>query len=529
MKITVAIPIYNAARHLNVTLDSLINQTMDSREFEVICVNDVSTDNSIDVVKTYMEKVNNIKLINRKENSGGPMLPRNDAINEAKGEYILFLDNDDFIGEEALEKFYTSAKECKSDVIFGKYVGANGRGVPQSMFKYGNLKNADILKHNLVFSLAPHKMFKVDFIKQNNFYFDKKAVVGEDQLFVMQCLVKANVITVLSDYEYYYVVKRGDENLSLKYFPANNFFYSFNHIMETIEESGLSSLYKLKLKAAFLNRFLHASRLRGHIFSNLLTYEQKKDWLNETKKFIDNHVTDELIGLLPSRFHYFLLIARENDLRKLLMVHNQMETVNPNKVTRVENGWIYSNFKYTQKYLAYDEEYTVNHLNTSDIYIDGIILGEDLCEITGQFYQSLLINMNVENELILVHRKTGIEKRINYNEANSSNQFKFTFNYREFVLNKEMVGPWDVFIEGSIGGYVKRRRLGKARKTDLLENVSEDNKGIMPKLSQSNKEKFLPKKEIMLDNINSFGENYIVKAYFTKKHDNLSFDVKLKP
>ncbi|MFD1848656.1 glycosyltransferase [Oceanobacillus bengalensis] len=527
MKITVAIPIYNAERHLNVTLDSLINQTMDSNDYEVICVNDVSTDNSVKVVETYMEKQNNIKLINRTENSGGPMLPRNDAINEAKGEYILFLDNDDFIGEETLERFYKSAKEYNSDVIFGKYIGVNGRVVPQSMFKYGNLPNAEILDHNLVFSLAPHKMFKVDLIREHNIRFHKEAVVGEDQLFVMQCFVKAKVITVLSDYEYYYVVKRGDENLSLKYFPAKNFFYSFNNIMKTIEESDLSSLYKTKLSAAFLNRFLHASRLRGHIFSNLLTTEQKIDWLNETKKFIDNHVSDELINLLPSRFHYFVLIARENDLQKLLMVHKRMESVSPNQITRVENGWIYARFKNTKKYLAYDEEHTVNHVNKSDVFVDNIVLDETHCEISGQFYQSLLINMNVNNELVLVHRKSGIEKRVVDNLVSNSGQFKFKFNYQEFVIDENSVGPWDVFIEGTIGGYRKRRRLGQARRTDLVKRVNMDHKGILPRLTNSTKEEVNTEKEISFDHVLSFGKKYIVKAYFTKGHDNLSFDIKL--
>lgn len=531
MKITVAIPIYNAERHLNVTLDSLINQTMESSEFEVICVNDVSTDNSAKVVESYMKNHSNIKLINRTENSGGPMLPRNDAINAAKGEYILFLDNDDFIGEETLERFYKNAVENNSDVIFGKYVGVNGRNVPQSMFKYGNLPNAEILEHNLVFSLAPHKMFNVDFLRSHDIHFHKEAVVGEDQLFVMQSFINAKVITVLSDYEYYYVVKRGDENLSLKYFPAENFYYSFNNIMKSIEESDLSPLYKKELSAAFLNRFFHASRLRSYILTNRLTTEQKIDWLNETKKFIDNHVSDELINLLPSRFHYFVLIARENDLQKLLMVHKQMDKVSPNQVTRVENGWVYANFKYSSKYLAYDDEYTVNHLNTSDIFVDNIVLDDTHFEISGQFYQSLLINMNVQNELILIHRSSGIEKRVKNNLLREAGQFRYKVNYRDFVVDEKSIGPWDVFIEGTLGGYTKRRRLGQARSGDLIKRQQElihENKGLIDRITQSNKEKeAAPKKEIMIDSVRSLGKKYTVKAYFTKNHDNLSFDVKL--
>ncbi len=102
IKVTVAIPVYNTAKHLNVALDSLMHQTMKSTEFEIIFVNDCSTDNSKEVIERYSKRMSNILLINRVENSGGPMTPRNEAINAAKGEYIHFMDSDDFLGEEAL-------------------------------------------------------------------------------------------------------------------------------------------------------------------------------------------------------------------------------------------------------------------------------------------------------------------------------------------------------------------------------------------------------------------------------------------
>jgi glycosyltransferase involved in cell wall biosynthesis len=320
LKVTVAIPVYNAARHLNVTLDSLMHQTMDASEFEVICVNDCSTDNSKEVIENFSKLMSNIVLIDRIDNSGGPMIPRNDAIDAARGEYILFLDNDDFLGEEALERLYIEAKKNQSDVIYGKYVGINGRKVPGSMFKKGNRPKADIIKDNLVNSLAPHKMFKLSFLRQNDFRFHPKAVVGEDQLFVMQCYVTAKVITVLADYHYYFVVSRGKENLSVKYFPAEQFFFSFNRLMEFLHECNHDEPYKTRLKVAFLNRFLHASRLRGHLLTSRLTHEQKKDWLSETKRFIDNHVDDSLLTSLEPRFHYFMEVAKENDIHKLASV-----------------------------------------------------------------------------------------------------------------------------------------------------------------------------------------------------------------
>lgn len=318
MKVTVAIPVYNAAKYIGVTLDSLYNQTLDKKEFEVICINDCSTDNSKEVIESFQKKMDNLILIDRKENAGGPMIPRNQAIDLAKGEYLLFLDNDDFLGEESLERLYEAAFKNRSDVIYGKYIGVNGRKVPASMFKKGNLANANIIDDNLIYSLAPHKMFNVSFLRNNQFYFHPKAVVGEDQLFVMQCYIKAKVVTVLADYSYYFVLSRGSENLSLKYFPAAEFFFAFHRIMEFLQESTLNDRYKNDLKVAFLNRFLHASRLRGQLLSKRRTKEQKLDWLAETKKFIDLYIDAQTMTGIQKRFHELLQVAKRMDIDALL-------------------------------------------------------------------------------------------------------------------------------------------------------------------------------------------------------------------
>lgn len=503
MKISVAIPIYNAARHLNVTLDSLIKQTMPSSDFEVICVNDRSTDNSRAVIEGYMKTMDNLVLIDREVNSGGPMIPRNNAIEAARGEYILFLDNDDFLGEETLDRLYRSADENNSDVIYGKYVGVNGRHVPESMFKKGNRLNADMIEDNLLYSLAPHKMFKLSFVRENGFEFHPKAVVGEDQLFVMQCYINAKVITVMADYDYYYVVSRGNENLSLKYFPAEQFFFSFNRIMEFLEASSLNELYKRSVKIAFLNRFLHASRLRGHLLSGLLTREQKTDWLNETKRFLDNHVEDKIIPSLASRFQYLVTVAKDNDIEKLLSVHNQVENITSNHVTRVQNGLIYAKVHRLSKECSYNEELVVNHKNTSNVFVSEMQLEDTRFIVKGDFTQSLLLNFDITYELILVHRSTGIEKVHRSPLATSSGKYEFEVDYKEVLFNEALTGPWDLFVQASIGSYVKRRRIGASRSPWLKE-------------------------ERTISGISSFGRKYSIRSYFTKPHDNISLDIRLE-
>lgn len=341
-KITVAIPVYNAAKYLEVTLDSLRHQTMDLDDFEVICVNDCSTDNSKEIIENYSKMMGNIVLIDRTENSGGPVVPRNNAIDAAQGEYIHFLDNDDFLGEETLERLYYTARANSSDVIYGRYISVNGSGPSVVMFKNGNRPKADIIADNLVYSLTPHKMFRLSFLKEQGFKFDPKANAGnDDQLFLLQCYVAAKVITVMADYPYYFVVGRGKENLSSNYVPAKKWLFVWHQMMKFLNEAIQNEQYKKRIKVALLNRLFVRTRFRSFLLTSRTTREQKIEWLNETKRFIDAHMNDQLIQSLNPRFHPFWHAAKENDidkLAKLSLENKPLQKRNNLKIVKIKQA-----------------------------------------------------------------------------------------------------------------------------------------------------------------------------------------------
>ena len=322
LKVTVAIPVYNSAKQLEVALDSLLHQTMPATDFEVICVNDCSNDNSKEVIENYRQRMSNLILIDRTENSGGPSAPRNDAMEAAQGDYIHFMDSDDFLGEEALERLYRVAKKNGSDVIFGRHVGVNGRGVPTAMFKRGTRLKADIVKDNLVYTLAPHKMFRRAFIQDKGLRFHPEVkTANEDQLFVMQCYITAKVITILADYDYYFVVARGNENISAKTYPADKFFFVYYPIMEFMDDFIPNVSYRKEIKVAFLNRFFKEGRIRKTLVSPTLLLEKRQEWLHELKKFIDMHVGTDLINSLHPDIHLLIRIAKDMDVQKLARLH----------------------------------------------------------------------------------------------------------------------------------------------------------------------------------------------------------------
>lgn len=115
-KVSVIIPVYNAAQYLERCLDSVINQTL--KDIEIICINDCSTDNSLEILEEYASKDNRIKIIDFKENKG-VAAARNAGINEAQGEYIGFVDPDDYIDSDFYAQLYKKAYETKADIVKG--------------------------------------------------------------------------------------------------------------------------------------------------------------------------------------------------------------------------------------------------------------------------------------------------------------------------------------------------------------------------------------------------------------------------
>ena len=113
-RISVIITVFNIEKYIEECLDSVLNQTM--REIEVICIDDASTDHSLDILNAYAVRDQRVKVIAQTE-SIGPSTARNIGYRHAKGEYVYQIDGDDYIVEGALERMYTCASENKLDFL----------------------------------------------------------------------------------------------------------------------------------------------------------------------------------------------------------------------------------------------------------------------------------------------------------------------------------------------------------------------------------------------------------------------------
>ena len=115
-KISVIVPMYNTEKYITQCLESVLAQTF--KDFELIVIDDCSTDNSVKIVERFADKFNGrLQLIKQKKNNGSPGPLRNKGIKLAKGEYITFLDSDDLFTDTALEELFKIAEETQAEVL----------------------------------------------------------------------------------------------------------------------------------------------------------------------------------------------------------------------------------------------------------------------------------------------------------------------------------------------------------------------------------------------------------------------------
>ena len=212
VKVSVIVPVYNASRYLEKCLDSLVRQTL--KDIEIIVVNDASKDNSLEIIKKYQEKYSNIILINHETNKGIGRT-RNDAIEIAKGEYLGFVDSDDYVAENMYEKYYNCAVENKLDMVYaGHYEVFNEqlKKIDVHDFEPCLLKdNPDLL---VKMEFGPwNKIYRTDIIRQNNIRFPEK-LKYEDMPFAATALDYSR-IGKLEGYHYFYLIHSNSESTTI--------------------------------------------------------------------------------------------------------------------------------------------------------------------------------------------------------------------------------------------------------------------------------------------------------------------------
>jgi glycosyltransferase involved in cell wall biosynthesis len=207
LKVSVIVPAYNAGRYVDAIGAAMAAQSMPQDEFEVIVVDDGSTDDTAERLEALAARQPNVRWI-RIPNSGWPGRPRNVGIEAARGEYVQFLDQDDGMPPWALEGLYAMGRAQHSDIVIGK-VASNFRVVPDGLFRITR-ERCSIRDAPLIDSLTPHKLFRTGFLREHGIAFPEGRRRLEDQLFMVRAYFAAGNVSVLGDRVYYLYARRED-------------------------------------------------------------------------------------------------------------------------------------------------------------------------------------------------------------------------------------------------------------------------------------------------------------------------------
>lgn len=206
-KVSIIVPVYNVEKYLECCLESLINQTL--KDIEIICVNDGSTDNSGKILDNYAAKDNRIKIISQENKKQGAA--RNRGLEIACGEYIGFIDSDDYIDNDYYEKMYETSQKYSCDIVVASIL-KHKKNYDKFNILYKNITEAETLsqkidickdKKNRFFNVT-NKIYRSSFIKGNNLLF-AEGCYFEDVMFSMKTIFYANKIFSCPNVKYHYV------------------------------------------------------------------------------------------------------------------------------------------------------------------------------------------------------------------------------------------------------------------------------------------------------------------------------------
>lgn len=230
--VSVIIGAYEAMPYLVRCLESVQAQTIGADRIEIVAVDDGSTDGTGEYLEKFAAASKIRTRVLRQANSGGPGGPRNVGLSLARGRYVFFLDADDYLGEEALERLVAMADRAGTDVVLGKVEGVN-RNAAKSMWDQ-NLEHADIHTSNVKFTLSAQKLFRRELLVRLDMRFDETMRTGEDALFTMEAYLRGNGVSVVADYTCYYLVGRDDGKHVTKSGSYTLRFHSAQRLMELI-------------------------------------------------------------------------------------------------------------------------------------------------------------------------------------------------------------------------------------------------------------------------------------------------------
>ena len=276
-KVSIIIPVYNVEKYIDKCLNSVINQTL--KDIEIIVIDDETPDNSMNIVNKYAKKDSRIVVL--KEKNKGQAGARNYGIKKSSGEYIMFVDSDDYVSNDICEKLYNKATEDNSDIVYSNCIELDEKG--DRLPDIPKIELKDVKKNYIVNQFGPcNKIVKASVIKDNNLYFPETIRAYEDIAVVSSWLLHSNNVSYLNEAYYYYLVRDGSTMHQITYDKKlEDIFTSLNIFWEGFNKTNSLEKYHSEIEWVFIANLLHAATLRFLKFDN---YQKNIDRVIEAMK-----------------------------------------------------------------------------------------------------------------------------------------------------------------------------------------------------------------------------------------------------
>ncbi|OQD59376.1 glycosyltransferase, family 2 [Methanobrevibacter arboriphilus JCM 13429 = DSM 1125] len=416
-KISVIIPVYNVEKYLEQCLDSVINQSLE--DIEVICINDGSTDNSLEILDEYAKKDNRIKIINKKNEGLG--VARNIGMDYAKGKYIIFLDSDDWLKNNAFKNLYNTIILDNIDILIFKILPYDENSDKffkrddyellglENLFKEDFVTYKDIKEDIFNISVvAYNKIYKKSFLDKYNLKFPE-GLIFEDNPFFFDAIINAKKIKFNNEYYLYRrfrensIITSKDKryldvmpiiNLILDVFKRNNLYWEFkksllNHIMKMVFFLGYTNIQ---------------DKYKEEFFENMKNYFFNTKQENFPDKEFKSNLNDYMLSIYLNIFNAssskeFDLLNNIHDLK------NEMENLKENNKKLSE---------YLTKLQNWNNNLKDKHVNINRKYEN---LNSKYVTLNSKHKKLSIKNTKCQNELITIY---------------SSNSWKMTKYFRKF-------------------------------------------------------------------------------------------------
>lgn len=305
MKVSIVVAAYNVETYIERCIESLMQQTFEN--IEIIVVNDGSTDNTLDKIKSLSKLDNRILVINQENR--GVMQARKSGYNIATGEYILFVDGDDWLKKTAIESLYCKAISNNSDIVCYKFIYIDDNGSERKSHLIGDfitfdeINNNEFLRNIMLFKIIPSiwsKFIKREFIQKNNINIVNSLRYAEDLVVSCELGMYSPKVSMLDEYLYYYYQRKDSvtKKIDDKVFDISR---AVLNIKNSLNEKNIYTKFEKEFEyLCFFQNYLEMIRVITDFegeYSKDIYREWKKSNINISKnKFIKEKLSNQSLG-----------------------------------------------------------------------------------------------------------------------------------------------------------------------------------------------------------------------------------------